>query len=159
MPRNVRIFFGLCLALAVYLVCSAVWFALFPSAHYLAVLAKIPPDMREMIAHETFRNIMVSTSAWCVVVLLLGWLAAFCRQNWARWTLAGVFVLFELLMIGAYAFVAVHYHQNFNMEFHKYVEANWSSLRACAVIAAKIAIIFFAFTGDAQPWFKRRAKA
>jgi len=157
MPNNVKIFFGLCLALVAYWVYSTISYLAFPSAHYLAMMAKLPPEFRQMTRYVDIRNMTVSTSVWCVIILLIGWLAAFRRQNWARWTLASLFVLALLLPVGVDAYLAIHYDTPIGTVVQNYVHYNWSRPTEYLVLAIEAAIIVFAFTGNARSWFRKKA--
>ena len=102
MPSNVRIFFWLsALAIACW-IGSTVWFSIIPSLSYAATHAKtlstMRPEARELIVeaerYAAFFALAVTLS-FCALTFLFAWLAAFRRQNWARWTFMILFVVSE----------------------------------------------------------------
>lgn len=159
MPRSVKLFYGLCIGLAVYWVYLTASFLLFPPPEYLKSIAKLPPEYRELARQVSFNTLVIGRGVWCLIVLLFGSLAAFGRQNWARWTLAGVFVLAEVLVIGVEAYLVVRNHADIGSAFSRYTQHNWSRPSDYILAAVKIAIVAFAFSGNARPWFKRKASA
>lgn len=152
MPLSVKIFFRMCVLLAVWWVFILVKFIAFPSTDYLAMIAKLHayvPDIRQ-------RDIVLTagrTFIWSSVVLLLAWLAAYRRRNWARWTLAGVFVFVELVpfAVGLYDYIRLPRDEIF---LKNYLHYNWSSPWAFALLAYKVALIALVFSGNARPWFR-----
>ncbi len=156
MPLSVKIFFRMCVLLAVWWVFILVKFIAFPSADYLAMIAKLHayfPDIRQ-------RDIVLTagrTLLWSSVLLLLAWLAAYRRRNWARWTLVGVFVFVEMVPIVAlYQDSAI---AGLGAFWRTYVHYYWSAPSAYALLAYKVALIALVFSGNARSWFRLAAPA
>lgn len=75
------------------------------------------------------------------IILLLIWLIARKRKNWARWVFAAMFVL------GLWPTL-----QNLSV----LLSANPPvALLSVAQIVIQMAALFFVFTGDAPPWFEK----
>ena len=124
------------------------------------MLARLPHPFREMQRPFDIRNAVTITSIWCAVLLLLAWLAAFRRQNWARWTLLMLFVAVELAQFGGEAYFRLFYpdyalHHTLGSFLQHYVHVHWSSPWAYGIFAVKVALIVLIFSGNARPWFRR----
>ncbi|HUO03374.1 MAG TPA: hypothetical protein VMU31_11380 [Rhizomicrobium sp.] len=145
MPSHLRIFFWLIAAIAAYWVVSVAWVMMFPPAEMVAALARVSAALREQIRENAWRITIVSTAIRVVVFVGLAWLAAFRRQNWARWALLAVFVLSNAAPYAA----AVYFGRvpEFLLRYRD-LQAD--------IIAALIALaLVFAFTGNARGAFKR----
>ena len=154
MPSHVRIFWYLSVAIVTYWVLSTAWFLAFPSAHHLATLAKLPPELREGTRRIDLQIAIVSTSVWCGATLGFAWLAAFRRQNLARWTFAALFLLRESIPL----ILAAAYHR-LDDYFVQLAHADWTDPRGYITPALSIAAIGFVFSRDARDWFRRPAPA
>lgn len=161
MPSNVKLFWWLSVAIAAYWVLGFAWQLAFPSAHYLAVLAKFPPHLREEVQRADLENSIVGTVFRCGVTLGFAALAAFRRQNWARWAYAIAFLLRELLpwIFAGYVYLVPAYGANYRQAFlatlWESTVAEWSNpLNYLVPIAAVVAIVAV-FTGNARDWFRR----
>ena len=145
MPSHLKIFFWLVVSVAAWWVGSMLWVMEFPPAEMTAALAKIPVAMRAAVARNAWQITLVSTAIRVVVFVGLAWLAAFRRQNWARWAVLVIFILSHAapfviaLRLGTVAEFLSRYH-------------DWQA----DVIALLIAIaLAFAFTGNAREAFKK----
>lgn len=154
MPPSVKIFFRMCVLLAAWWVFILVKFIAFPSADYLAMIAKLHayvPDIRQ-------RDIALTagrTFLWSSILLLLAWLIAYRRRNWARWTLVSVFVFVEIVPI-----IALHQDAataGLGTFWRTYIHYYWSAPSAYALLAYKAALIVLVFSGNARPWFRPAA--
>jgi hypothetical protein len=159
MPITVKAFSVLCVVLIATWVYSLAGNIAFPSAHYVSMLAKLPPEMRGEARHFDSMSMGISTVAWCVMVLLLGWLAAFRRQNWARWVLLAVFVLAVLVpFVGMGVFNLEH---SDIARISPYRQFAWHELASYArpnsvlVLGIKILMLLLVFSPNARPWFIR----
>lgn len=139
MPSSIKVFFGLCVALA------AVWglqqyllFDAFPNEGYS--LAERMRAMRLQLAWA-----MVESA----VVLSLAWMAAFKRLNWARWSLVGLLIAGEFLPMVGYATRGdlIAYLDHVFLRF----AANpiWY-----VALAIKIGAIVLVLRANVEPWFR-----
>ncbi len=151
MPSHVRIFWWLTVSVTFLTTFSLAWSYTFPPAHYLATLAKLPPDMRKDVHRFNIEFAMVVTGVVNGTALILAWVASFRRQNWARWafTIGYVFIFTEPLV-----YDAVHHRFDWSSEFPL---ANWLDIAHYWVMALWVAAIVFVFTGNAREWFNSRA--
>ena len=141
MPRNLRIFFWLIAAVAAYWVLAVVWFIVFPPPVVTAALARIPAAARATIEYRAWSISFLSTAIRAVIFLSLAWLAAFRRKNWARWGVALLFVLMQVVpLILALRFGRVG----------PFVESEYLNWQADLVFAVFVVAIFLSFTGDAR---------
>ena len=85
MPSHVRFFFWLGIFAVLYSVLTTARFLAFPAQETIAAMARLPPAFRAVTQHVILRNTIFVTTLWAAVPLVLLWLAAFRRQNWARW--------------------------------------------------------------------------
>lgn len=146
MPSHLRIFFWLVVAIALYWVASMVWVMEFPPAAMTSALAKIPPAIRDQIKENAWRITLVSTAIRVAIFVGLAWLAAFRRQNWARWLLLAVVIFMHA------APLALALRLGRVQEFL----LRYADLQADIVAALLILALVFAFTGDARGAFARR---
>src|SRR5262249_39724118 len=95
-PSNVRVFFWLTVLAAAWVCGTNTWFLIFPTAAQTAMLARLPAELHEGThrAEISRLGIIVTESA---ILLTLAWLAAFRRQNWARWLFVILFLVLTLL--------------------------------------------------------------
>ena len=145
MPSNLKIFFWLIAAVAAWWVASMVWVMAFPPAEMTAALAKIPAAMRAAVARNAWQITLVSTAIRVLVFVGLAWLAAFRRQNWARWALLVIFILSHA------APFAIAARLGTTAEFFSRYR-DWQGDAIALVIAVALA---FAFTGNAREVFKK----
>lgn len=97
-------------------------------------LSAIPDDATDDM--RMFVNLLSAVVIGALVWLV--WLAAQRRRNWARWTLAGLFVLTALVFVGTMDEIQL-------------------SLRAVAdVVSLGLTAVglYFGFTAEAGPWFE-----
>lgn len=139
MPLSIRVFFALCIALVgVWAADQYLLFDAFPNEGYS--LADRMHAMRLRLAW------MAAESA---VVMSLGWMSAFRRQNWARWTLAGLMIASEFLPMLGYAMKG----ELVGYLTHNFVHFGASPLWYAA-LAIKIAAIVLVLQDRVEPWFK-----
>jgi hypothetical protein len=150
MPRNVRLFWWISLAVVIYWLLTTCWFFVFPNASYLMMLAKLPPEMRHSTYHVDATARIASTVIWCGVTICLAWLAAYRRLNWARWAFAIVFIVRS----GATIAIAIIHDNRFDQAVVSTSREGWANLSSCVVIALTIVAIVLVFSGTAKPWFK-----
>lgn len=153
MPSHVRIFFWLGVCAVLYSVSLTAWFLMFPSPETIATMARLPPAFRAMTEHVILRNTIFITALWAIVPLVLLWLAAFRRQNWARWGYAGLFAFHMIVpWVIALAYLRrVPHAWDFALR-------DWSDPMALAPNVVILAAIAFVFTGNARDWFRRNAR-
>jgi amino acid transporter len=145
MPSHLKIFFWLVAAVAAYWVGSMLWVMEFPPAEMTAALAKIPAAMRADVARNAWQITLVSTAVRVTVFVGLAWLAAFRRQNWARWLLLALFVLSHSVPFAIA--MRLGRMQEFLSRYH-----DWQADVIAVVIAVALG---FAFTGNARKEFQR----
>jgi hypothetical protein len=78
-------------------------------------------------------------------ILLLLWLIAFRRQNWARWLFVGMFVLGMPLFVATFKSV--------------FGGITISAAISLVQVMLQLAGLYFIFTGNARPWFRRETEA
>jgi hypothetical protein len=145
MPSHLRIFFWLVAAIALYWVLSMLWVMQFPPATMTAALAKIPASMRDEIRQNAWRITLISTLIRVAIFVGLAWLAAFRRQNWARFLLLAIVIFMHL---GPFIIAErLGRVQEFLMRY--------SDLQADIVTALLVLALVFAFTGNARDAFAR----
>jgi hypothetical protein len=146
MPSHLKIFFWLVAAVAAYWVASMLWVMEFPPAEMTAALAKIAAPMRAAVAHNAWIITLISTIIRVAVFVGLAWLAAFRRQNWARWSLLVIFILSH----AAPLVLAMKFGRmpEFISRYH-----DWQGDLIALVLAVALA---FAFTGNASEAFRSR---
>ena len=150
MPSHVRIFFGLGICAILFSLLLTAWFLTFPSQETLAALARLPPAFRAVTQHVILRNTIFVTTLWAAVPLVLLWLAAFRRQNWARWGYAALFAFHRIVpWVIALAYLRRSPHA-FDFPLR-----DWSDPLSLVSNALVLAAIAFAFTGNARGWFAR----
>ena len=142
MPSRVRIFWWLSVAIAAYWIVSAAWYLAFPSAHYLATLARLQPELRESVRRFDLQNTIFWTSFDSVVIVGLAWLAAFRRRNWARWAFVVVFLFRESI-----PFLLAAYYRRPEL-----AHRDWTNPLGYVVPALSIAAIVFVFSE--RDWFR-----
>jgi hypothetical protein len=111
----------------------------------LITLIAAPFNPRFYLAFRRFGpiDLVIAAAAFGIVALII-WAIARKRQNWLRWTMAFIFVI--NLPIGIPA--------NLRMISSDPLNA-WLSLLCTLIMGAAY---YFVFTGDAIPWFQRRAE-
>jgi hypothetical protein len=161
MPSNVKIFWWLSVAVVAYWAVMTAWHAMFPSAHELAVLAKMPAELRDKVRRTDTSIPILTTAFWSAVTLGLAWLAAFRRQNWARWAYAFAFVVREFLLpwiVVAYVYLVqstgAHYWGALWEDAWNSTFSLSSDPRHYIVPALTIAAIAAVFMGNAKDWFR-----
>ena len=97
LPSHVRVFWLLSVAMVACWALSTAWFVTVPSKYVIyaggppsSVSGRVTPSVPRHRADVI--PAVISTSFWCVTFLGTAWLAAYRRQNWARWTFAGAFL-------------------------------------------------------------------
>ncbi len=161
MPSNVKVFWWLSVAVVAYWTVMTAWHAVFPSAHELATLAKLPVELREETRRADIRFPAIATSFWVAVTLGLAWLAAFRRRNWARWAYALAFLIRAFLLdyiVAAYLYLVPGYgyrHAFLEQAWNSTV-STWSDPRSYLTPALTVVAIAAAFTGNAKAWFTAR---
>lgn len=84
--------------------------------------------------------------AWWGFIILLIWLTARRRKNWARWVLFCLFVLETVLVLGSLLGIrAAIYGQG--APFAMPIQLLVLMIEACAY--------YFVFTGDSRNWFRK----
>lgn len=164
LPSHVRVFWWISVAIVVYWTFSIAWFWLvtLPSDHYLALLQRLPPALREPLYRAAVIRSVVPAAFWSVFILGMAWLATFRRQNWARWIYALLFLFRELLpplFSLAYMYLdlapsAAARHIILE-DFWKSTVSEWSNPRSYVTPVLAIAAIVAVFTGDAKDWFRK----
>jgi len=149
-------------AIVAYWLTTAVWYVAFPSEHFLAWLQKQPPETRGLLRRISVISRLGPVLVWSALILGTASLAAFRKQNWARWAFVGVFVTRELivpLIILAYVlYVVPHdYRQVVWEPFWKSLINVWGGLSLNIIRLLNIAAIVAVFTGNANDWFRRPA--
>jgi hypothetical protein len=137
MPSHVRTFFWIIVALITYWIFSA---ALALAYH------RGRPFNDQVIFIRIF-----ATAIQCLIYLIPAWLAAFHRQNWARWVFAAIVVVAPILALWPLLYLTGHFRDIV-------LQAYFTTLtnpKSIAVNALSIAAIVFVFTGNAREWFKR----
>jgi hypothetical protein len=153
MPSHVRIFFWLGTCAALYSILSTAWFLTFPPQETIAVMARLPSAFRALTQHVIVRNTIFIMVFWTGIELVLLWLAAFRRQNWARWGYAALFAFHKIApWVTALIYLRRVPHA---LEFPL---RDWSDPMALVSNALILAAIAFAFTGNARDWFRRSAR-
>ena len=161
MPANVKVFWWLSVAVAAYWAIMTAWHVAFPSAHYLAMLAKLPVELREGTRRVDILVPTFWTSLWIVVTLGSAWLAAFRRRSWARWAYVSVFLVRDFLLLWiVVAFVylvptysALHRRIAWESTWNDTV-STWSNPRNYLIPLLTVIAIAAVFTGNAKDWFK-----
>ena len=131
MPTNVRNFFWLnVLSLALGALNS---FLMAAKTQAMVAAAGLSP------------NALIATQVCVMLVfLLLLWLIAFKRQNWARWVWVGLFVL------GLPGYIGL---------LKNFAGFSPSLGLSLAQLVLQVAGLYFVFTGNAVDWFKREPAA
>ena len=148
MPSHVKIFWWLSIVIVIWWVFWTARFLLFPTAHYLAVLAKLPLEFREAARRSDIQTGIISTLVWGGVTLGLAWLAAFRRLNWARWAFGIVFLIREAIPF--LVFAAYHQLGHYMTEL---AHENWTDPVGYLIPAVTLTAIAFVFSGNARGWF------
>jgi|GEM_PF-4744564 len=146
MPSHLKVFFWLVAAVAAYWVASMLWVMEFPPAEMTTALAKIPAPMRAALARNAWMITLISTIIRVAVFVGLAWLAAFRRQNWARWSLLVIFILSH----AAPLVLAIKFGRMPEFLSRYY---DWQADLIALVLAVALA---FAFTGNARAAFRSR---
>jgi hypothetical protein len=159
MPSHVRIFWWLSVAIVAYWILGTAWFLAFPphpSARILAMLAKMPPDLRNIALRaerqgEIIR--IISTVIWSGLTLGFAWFAAHRHANWARLAFLVLFVIRESV---PHLAMFVSYYQMHHLDFFwaTLARENWTNPRGYLVPALATAAIAFVFSGNARDWFR-----
>ena len=150
-PLPVRIVWWLSVLMATWGIVETISFVLFPSSHYLAVLAKLPAGLRAPVHRADMQIAVLSAAFWAVVILSLAWFAAARHSNLARWGIVLVLLVRETISL----IVAVAYGQ-----LHSYVtsfgQEDWTRPSIYIVPALEIFAVVCLFSPGARSWFKER---
>ena len=149
-PTAVRIFWWLAVAMVAYSVFVETRFLVFPSAHHLADVARLPPRERDLLRRADIIAAVIRTTIWDVPTLVLAWFSAFRHANWARWAFAILF----LLAVATDFLIAASYH-TLPDYFAELGHHDWLSLRQYVLPAIWLAAIGLSFSRNARPWFHR----
>jgi hypothetical protein len=150
MPSHVKIFAALGFLAVAYSVLSTAWFLAFPSAHYLAMLARLPAGLAVEERHMDLLSQGGITAFFAIVNAMLIWLAAFRRSNLARWSYAILFVSRQSLPL----FLLLRGPEYTALVLRDYLD-DLSNVRFYIAVVPVIAAIVFSFTGNARAWFAR----
>jgi hypothetical protein len=91
---------------------------------------------------ELTTPIIIANAIWWGFIVLLVWLTARRRKNWARWALFSLFLLEVTSLL-----VTMHY-----------LQLTWQELFiSVAVILTEGLAYYLVFTGDSHSWFADRA--
>ncbi len=131
MPSNVRNFFWLNFLALVLGVAVAILTA--PKNAAIAAAGGLGPGF--------VIGVQVSVEA---LLLLLLWLIAFKRQNWARWVWLAMFVL------GLPGYIAI---------FKNLFGISAAGAISLVQVILEIVALYFVFTGNAAAWFRRTTEA
>ncbi len=149
-PLPVRIFWWLSVLVVMYGIAQAIWFLLIPSSHYLAVMARLPAELRSQTQRVDVINVAISVSFWSVVILSLAWLAVSRHSNLARWAIIIMFSVRELIPLT----ISVAYGQ-----FHNYAgklgQDEWVHPLIYIIPALEIVAVACLFSEGARNWFNR----
>jgi len=140
MPSHLRIFFWLIALVCAYWVVSVVWVMLFPPAIVTAQLAMVDASRRAAVQSNALIITLASTIIRLLVFLGLAWLAAFRRQNWARWVLLIVVVM--MLFAPLATAISLNRLPQFLLLYR--------DVPGDLVMLVLAAAIVFAFTGNAR---------
>jgi hypothetical protein len=148
-PSHVRLFWWLTMAAVLYWVGSQIWSFLFPTAHYLAAMAKLPIQFREDTRRTEIEFRVLGFLIVFAPMMLFAQLATFRHQNWARWAFAFWYLFHKLLPFALYT--VYKFPIKWSAEFpHR----SWLDARFYVVDALVILAIVSVFTGNARDWFK-----
>lgn len=157
MPLNVRLFILITLAMAGYFIVWNAWFVYHPSQREIALtarlLASIPQQGREKVLkgiHQVALYRLGITIVWYSVIVLVAFLAAFLRLNWARWTYVILFAIIEITPIA----IDISYGI-FDRSVTQFFSTNWYNPLHYKFEFLYLAAIACAFYGNASDWFKR----
>jgi len=130
MPSNIRNFFWLnCLSLILGLGTATL------TAHTTAAMAAAA-------GHGPGFVIAIQVFVLAFMLLIL-WLIAFKRQNWARWLWLALFVL------GTPGYIAI---------FKNLFGISLAGAISLTQVALQLVALYFVFTGNAVAWFRRTAE-
>jgi len=149
MPTQVRLFWWICVFVVITGILEAAWPLLFPSAHYLASLAKLPVAFRSITYRTDIINVTISTAVWSVFILGLAWLAAFRHSNLARWGIVIVFLLRESIPL----LISLSYNQTPSYGKNE----NWGNPIGYVVPALEIAAVVCLFWRGVGSWFESKS--
>jgi hypothetical protein len=128
---------------AAYWVLSTIWFLEYPPAAMTAMLARLPPATRQMIEQNSWKLELVPITARALLFVVLAWLAAFRRQNWARLGVLVFFLITQLVPLG----LAV---ASGRVGLYLQIYRNPATDVTIVMLAAAI---IFSFTGNARAAF------
>jgi hypothetical protein len=151
MPSHIRIFWWLSTGAVAFLASARIWFLVFPSAHHLSMMARLPPELRDATRQADIMDAIIYVGGGGIAELVLAWFAAFRRANWARWAYAALFVLGKLMPFAA---LAISFHQ---LDFSLLLPPSrgWGTLLDYAISSLMLAAIISVFSGNARTWFDR----
>jgi hypothetical protein len=142
MPSHVRIFFGIIVVVAAYWILSGVW--------------RLTSFHGRPITDAAIFIIVGSQIILGLIYLIPAWLAAFHRQNWARWVFAVIVVSIQVLTLSQFLYVYLYGStERFRQVGQILLRGYFTNPRSIAVVALLIAAIIFIFTGNARDWFKK----
>ena len=127
MPSNVRNFFWLNVLSLVLGVATA------------SLTARKTAEMAAAIGQGPGYVIAIQITVAAVMLLIL-WLIAFKRQNWARWLWLALFVL------GTPPYVVI---------FKNMLGISLAGAISLTQLALQLVALYFVFTGNAKSWFRR----
>lgn len=136
MPSHVRAFFWIVVALIIYWILSMIWHLVELESRHIT---------------GAYPVVIMGTAISCLVYLVPAWLAAFRRQNWARWTFAGIVVGIQILALLPLLYLTGPFRQAALGAYRH----TMMRPRSIAVDAVLVVAIVFVFTGNAREWFKK----
>ena len=163
MPRSMQCFVGLSLVYILWFCFWTLFPLLWPTAHELETLAKLPLPLRHSIEQGERIGALLRAAFFLLPVIAFAALASFGRQGWARWGLVIVLVLPEVLWplyIGFHYWPQPQYHPMMYrllsawLQSFRFDAAHWAMW---VRIALKLALIVVPFLPDARPWFRKTA--
>jgi hypothetical protein len=142
MPSNIRIFFWITVALIAYWILSAGWRLESYRGH----------SINNAIIFVTIGSLTIQ----CLIYLVPAWLAAFRRQNWARWAFAVVVVTMQILSLWQATYLYLHgsterFRQIGQIVLRGYLTSPGTITETALLIVATVLV----FTGNARDWFRR----
>jgi len=100
----------------------------------------MPSNIRNFFWLNVLSLVLGLGTAILAVMLLILWLIAFKRQNWARWLWIALFVL------GTPGYIAI---------FKDLLGISLAGAISLTQVALQLVALYFVFTGNAKPWFRR----
>lgn len=151
MPIQVKLFWWLSIGITVVWTFMTIWHFALPPLDHLAMLHRLSPEMQQRAKHIELLTGISNTAFWCVLTLVLAWIAVFRHSNWARWAFVVIFVVREAIPLAIYS--AYGHPEVFIRGLRNTLADPWFYPIPMLTIAAIIAI----FSRGAQDWFTVRA--